>query len=159
MKVKVSYANQLHHSSIILLVGILGLEPRKTESKSVVLPLHHIPIIPILRYIVIRQVYELITVSNSSGRLDSNQRALASKASEINLTPLLPEIFVPPKGLEPLTPSLKVRYSNQLSYEGICSPDGPRTRFPSVKSRVPVHMSFERILFVPPPRVELGSHA
>jgi hypothetical protein len=27
------------------LVGLLGFEPRKTESKSVVLPLHHNPIV------------------------------------------------------------------------------------------------------------------
>lgn len=28
------------------LVGLLGFEPRQTESKSVVLPLHHNPIVP-----------------------------------------------------------------------------------------------------------------
>lgn len=27
-------------------VGLLGFEPRQTESKSVVLPLHHNPIVP-----------------------------------------------------------------------------------------------------------------
>ena len=44
--------------------------------------------------------YELVTVS-SSGKQDSNLRALASKASEINLTPLLPELFVGLPGFEP----------------------------------------------------------
>ena len=35
-----------------------------------------------------------------SGKQDSNLRALASKASEINLTPLLPELFVTPERIE-----------------------------------------------------------
>ena len=30
---------------VLFFVGLLGFEPRKTESKSVVLPLHHNPIV------------------------------------------------------------------------------------------------------------------
>ena len=32
-------------TDLSLLVGLLGFEPRQTESKSVVLPLHHNPIL------------------------------------------------------------------------------------------------------------------
>src|SRR3954454_4799950 len=33
--------------NILLMAGELGFEPRQTESESVVLPLHHSPIIPL----------------------------------------------------------------------------------------------------------------
>ena len=53
-----------------------------------------------------------------SDKQDSNLRAPHPKCGEIDLTPLL-SVIVNPNGLEPLTPSLKVRCSNQLSYEVI----------------------------------------
>ena len=53
-----------------------------------------------------------------SDKQDSNLRAPHPKFGEIDLTPLL-SVIVNPNGLEPLTPSLKVRCSNQLSYEFI----------------------------------------
>ena len=43
--IKRSSSNKKELSSSVLPVGLLGFEPRQTESKSVVLPLHHNPVI------------------------------------------------------------------------------------------------------------------
>ena len=53
---------------------------------------------------------------------DSNLRPLAPKASAI--PDYANSQCVTPNGFEPLTPSLKVRCSNQLSYEVIVVMDG-----------------------------------
>ena len=65
-----------------------------------------------------RMLSPLSYIPMLSDKQDSNLRAPHPKCGEIDLTPLL-SVIVNPNGLEPLTPSLKVRCSNQLSYEFI----------------------------------------
>ena len=65
-----------------------------------------------------RMISPLSYIPILSDKQDSNLRAPHPKCGEIDLTPLL-SVIVNPNGLEPLTPSLKVRCSNQLSYEFI----------------------------------------